>query len=74
MNLKIKSTILAVAVAGLFVAQPALADTINVTAGSSQNPAVSAQSPEPNTYGMILSALGLMGFVARRRKQVQELA
>ncbi len=33
-----------------------------------------APVPEPETYAMILSGLGLMGFVARRRKQVQELA
>ncbi|MES2553545.1 MAG: FxDxF family PEP-CTERM protein, partial [Pseudomonadota bacterium] len=24
--------------------------------------------PEPETYGMMLAGLGLMGFVARRRK------
>lgn len=74
MDLKIKSTLLTVAVAGLFVVQPALAETTNATASSTQNVSVPAQSPETNTYGMILSGLGLMGFVARRRKQVQELA
>ena len=30
--------------------------------------------PEPETYAMILAGLGLMGFVARRRKQEQEYA
>jgi choice-of-anchor A domain-containing protein len=30
--------------------------------------------PEPETYAMMLAGLGLMGFVARRRKQSQELA
>jgi hypothetical protein len=25
--------------------------------------------PEPETYAMLLAGLGLMGFVARRRKQ-----
>ena len=28
--------------------------------------------PEPETYAMMLAGLGLMGFVARRRKQAQE--
>lgn len=28
--------------------------------------------PEPATYGMLLGGLGLMGFVARRRKQQQQ--
>jgi hypothetical protein len=30
---------------------------------------VSAPIPEPETYAMMLAGLGLMGFVARRRKQ-----
>lgn len=30
--------------------------------------------PEPETYAMMLAGLGLMGFVARRRKQRQEYA
>ena len=42
--------------------------------GSSQDLAVFAPVPEPGTYAMILSGLGLMGFVARRRKQEQEYA
>ncbi len=82
MNTWIKSTILAVTVTGLFATQSALAntptDTTNVsaqnTAGSTQKLAVIAPSPEPDTYAMMLAGLGLMGFVARRRKQVQELA
>jgi len=28
-----------------------------------------APIPEPETYAMMLAGLGLMGFVARRRKQ-----
>jgi hypothetical protein len=28
-----------------------------------------APVPEPETYAMLLAGLGLMGFVARRRKQ-----
>ena len=30
--------------------------------------------PEPEAYGMLLAGLGLMGFVARRRKQSQDAA
>ncbi len=32
--------------------------------------AVASAVPEPETYGMMLAGLGLMGFVARRRKSV----
>ncbi len=78
MNTKIKTALLAVVVTGLFVVQPALAETTNVSAqnaaASTRKVAVVAPSQAPDTYGMILSGLGLMGFVARRRKQVQELA
>lgn len=82
MNARIKLIVLSVAVTGLFAAQPVLADTrtdtTNVsaqnTAGSTQKLALVAPSPEPDTYAMMLAGLGLMGFVARRRKQVQELA
>jgi hypothetical protein len=42
--------------------------------GSSQDIAVFAPVPEPETYAMMLAGLGLMGFVARRRKQEQEFA
>jgi hypothetical protein len=35
----------------------------------SQDVAVFAPIPEPETYGMLLAGLGLMGFVARRRRQ-----
>jgi hypothetical protein len=44
------------------------------TPGSTQDLVVFAPVPEPETYAMMLSGLGLMGFVARRRKQVPELA
>jgi hypothetical protein len=30
--------------------------------------------PEPETYAMLLAGLGLMGFVARRRKQKEVAA
>src|SRR3989304_3847731 len=33
------------------------------------NPTTTAPIPEPETYAMMLAGLGLMGFVARRRKQ-----
>ncbi len=36
--------------------------------------AVAAPVPEPETYAMMLAGLGLMGFMARRRKQAQEYA
>ncbi len=82
MSARIKSTILAVAVTGLFAAQTTLAstptDTTNVsaqdTAASTQILEVVIPSPETDTHAMVLAGLGLMGFVARRRKQVQELA
>lgn len=34
-----------------------------------QNVAIAAPVPEPETYGMMLAGLGMMGAVARRRKQ-----
>jgi hypothetical protein len=44
------------------------------TPGSTQDLVVFAPVPEPETYAMMLAGLGLMGFVTRRRKQIQELA
>ncbi len=42
------------------------------TAGGFYNAAINfAPIPEPETYAMMLAGLGLMGFVARRRKQKQ---
>ena len=54
-----------------------LSGTITMTAnvwvqdipGTTQNLVVFAPVPEPETYAMMLAGLGLMGFVARRRKQ-----
>ncbi|MBA5687597.1 FxDxF family PEP-CTERM protein [Rugamonas apoptosis] len=37
----------------------------------SGNIAVAAAVPEPETYGMLLAGLGLLGVLARRRKQAQ---
>lgn len=55
-----------------------LAYTTNVWAQnyahSTQDLAVFAPVPEPQTYAMMLAGLGLIGFVARRRKQEQEYA
>ncbi len=39
-----------------------------------QDLAVFAPIPEPQTYAMMLAGLGLMGFLARRRKQEQDYA
>lgn len=41
---------------------------------ATQDLAVFAPVPEPETYAMMLAGLGLMGFVARRRKQEPEYA
>ena len=54
-----------------------LSGTITMTAnvwaqdnpGTTQDLVVFAPVPEPETYAMMLAGLGLMGFVARRRKQ-----
>lgn len=35
---------------------------------------VTASVPEPETYAMLLAGLGLMGFMARRRKQQEAVA
>ncbi|WP_295990568.1 FxDxF family PEP-CTERM protein [Rugamonas sp.] len=35
---------------------------------SLDNVRLTAAVPEPETYGMLLAGLGLMGFIARRRK------
>lgn len=34
------------------------------------SPPVASSVPEPETYTMLLAGLGLMGFMARRRKNV----
>jgi hypothetical protein len=36
--------------------------------------ALSTPVPEPETYSMVLAGLGLMGFIARRRKQKEAAA
>ena len=49
--------------------------TANVWAThSSQDLAVFAPVPEPESYAMMLAGLGLMGFIVRRRKLAQEYA
>lgn len=46
----------------------------NTIAGHAQDQLVMlAPVPEPETYAMLLAGLGLMGFVARRRKQEKPL-
>jgi len=41
-----------------------------VADGDIANFAVVSHAPEPETYAMLLAGLGLLGFVARRRKQI----
>ena len=33
-----------------------------------KSPSLAALIPEPETYAMLLAGLGLLGFIARRRK------
>ena len=40
------------------------------TKGATYSGLMTSAVPEPETYGMMLAGLGLMGFVARRRKSV----
>lgn len=48
----------------------ALESTITGAAGGPESfSAIVSHAPEPGVYGMLLSGLGLMGFVAKRRKQ-----
>ena len=42
--------------------------------GSNTTVAVFAPVPEPETYAMLLAGLGLLGFMARRRKQKESAA
>jgi hypothetical protein len=53
-----------------------LAVTGNLVSASSASfggaVSVAAPVPEPETYGMLLGGLGVLGFLARRRKQSQQ--
>ncbi|MCS0592644.1 FxDxF family PEP-CTERM protein [Massilia norwichensis] len=42
---------------------------VSDTAGSFGGAVMMAPVPEPETYGMMLAGLGVLGFLARRRKQ-----
>ena len=46
-----------------------VADIFNPQTGNTGPVDVTGVIPEPETYAMLLAGLGLMGFVARRRKQ-----
>ena len=50
-------------------AQVALSLPVGYSFASASGHFLSAPVPEPETYAMILAGLGLLGFVARRRKQ-----
>jgi hypothetical protein len=40
-----------------------------LTFNSSSNVTFTAAVPEPETYAMMMAGLGMLGFIARRRKQ-----
>ena len=47
---------------------------VSDTAGSFGGAVMMAPVPEPETYGMMLAGLGVLGFLARRRKQAANQA
>ena len=42
-------------------------NSATLTLDITENPAITSAVPEPETYGMLLAGLGLLGFAARRR-------
>ncbi|MDO8989385.1 MAG: FxDxF family PEP-CTERM protein [Sideroxyarcus sp.] len=49
-------------------------DPIGIDTLSFTSPMIAAPVPEPETYGMMLAGLGLLGTMARRRKQQEPTA
>jgi hypothetical protein len=61
-------TWLGVVSAGTYAISQNLSIWQQTAAGSTQDLAVFAPVPEPETYAMLLAGLTLMGFIARRRR------
>lgn len=61
-------------IAGSSILSFAAAGNSDSVGGSLDNASLTAAVPEPETYAMLMAGLGIMGAVARKRKQAQSAA